>query len=158
MWTPDEVDCRVWGWRYQEQVSTNGSTVLPTERSRICQVAAQRRRILVQAKFVFMQTVTVRPSCVGRLRRVHCLCDMCRYYCLLRAGKKSLINKTLVEMTTRKKSRSNLKLSKRTKERRCTARKPNLWIGEHENQFLLCVLFSFVVHYIPLDLNAVFAK
>jgi len=103
-----------------------------------------RRRRLVQAKFVFMQTVTVRPSCVGRLRRVHCLCDMCRYYCLLRAGKKSLINKTLVEMTTRKKSRSNLELSKRTKERRCTARKPNLWIGEHENQFLLCVLFSFV--------------
>jgi len=62
-----------------------------------------RRRRLVQAKFVFMQTVTVRPSCVSRLRRVHCLCDMCRYCCLLRASKKSLINKTLVEMTTRKK-------------------------------------------------------
>ena len=49
------------------------------------------------------------------------------------------------------KSRSNLELSKRTKERRCTARKPNLWIGEHENQFLLCVLFSFVVHSIGFE-------
>ena len=53
-------------------------------------------------------------------------------------------------MTTRKKSRSNLELSKRTKERRCTARKPNLWIGEHENQFLR-VLVSYVVHSIGFE-------
>jgi len=53
-------------------------------------------------------------------------------------------------MTTTKKSQGNLELSIRTKARRCAARKPNLWRGEHENQSLLCVLFSFVIYSIRL--------
>ena len=107
MWTPDEVDRRVWGWRYQEQISTNGSTVIPTERSRVFQVAAQTET--GPGKVRFHADCDCETELCQQVAAVHCLCDMCRYYCLLRAGKKSLINKTMVEMTTRKKNREALR-------------------------------------------------